>query len=93
VHRQTAKKSLQRAKSGRLQKTRNAPSWSAIPPPPVWGSQYRPSTVKEKKYAAELRQLEYFNSKSTNIIVHSTDPHVGLSNDKIILQTTASQMH
>ncbi|KAG2365214.1 hypothetical protein BDR07DRAFT_1481596 [Suillus spraguei] len=33
---------------------RNDPSQSPTPPPPVWGSQFKSSSVKEKKYAAEV---------------------------------------
>ncbi|KAG1894664.1 uncharacterized protein F5891DRAFT_1194967 [Suillus fuscotomentosus] len=43
-----------KSKSGRPRKTRNTSSRSPTPPPPVWGSQYRPSSVKEKKYTAEI---------------------------------------
>ncbi|KAG1836594.1 hypothetical protein C8R48DRAFT_782918 [Suillus tomentosus] len=43
-----------KSKSGRPRKTRNTLSRSPTPPPPVWGSQYRPSSAKEKKYTAEI---------------------------------------
>ncbi|KAG2353094.1 hypothetical protein BDR07DRAFT_1496970 [Suillus spraguei] len=33
---------------------RNDPSQSPTPPPPVWGSQFKSSSAKEKKYAAEV---------------------------------------
>ncbi|KAG2351166.1 hypothetical protein BDR07DRAFT_1386446, partial [Suillus spraguei] len=33
---------------------RNDPSQSPTPPPPVWGSQFKSSSAKEKKYAAKV---------------------------------------
>ncbi|KAG2040755.1 hypothetical protein BDR03DRAFT_1007929 [Suillus americanus] len=33
---------------------RNDPSQSPTPPPPVWGSQFKSSSAKEKKFAAEV---------------------------------------
>ncbi|KAG2090097.1 uncharacterized protein F5147DRAFT_780406 [Suillus discolor] len=43
-----------KSKSGRPRKTRYTLSQSPTPPPPVWGSQYRPWSAKEKKYTAEI---------------------------------------
>ncbi|KAG1761076.1 hypothetical protein EDD22DRAFT_954407 [Suillus occidentalis] len=43
-----SRKSLQRARLADLKQPENDPSQSPTPPPPVWGSQYKSSSAKEK---------------------------------------------
>ncbi|KAG1869336.1 hypothetical protein DFJ58DRAFT_837648 [Suillus subalutaceus] len=57
-----------KSESGRPQKTKNAPSQSLTPPPPVWGSQYRPSSAKEKKYAAEPLKHANKSNKHSSVV-------------------------